>query len=119
MKILIVEDSKLVSERLRLAFADLPRVETVVTDRIDTGLRHFRLFRPEMLILDIEVADGSGMSLLGKVKLEAPATIVAIFTNHPGFRRRCAAAGADFFFDKSSDFEPLASTVRHLAEARQ
>ena len=30
-----------------------------------------------------------------------------------------AAAGADFFFDKSSDFEPLASTVRHLAEARQ
>lgn len=119
MKILIVEDSKLVSERLRLAFAELPRVETVVTDRIDIGLRHIRLYRPDLLILDIEVTDGSGMSLLAKTKLEAPATIVAIFTNHPGFRPRCAAAGADFFFDKSSDFETLSTTVRQLAEVAQ
>ena len=118
MKTLIVEDSKLISERLRLALAPLPGMEIAVADHLAEGLRYFRLFHPQCVILDLDLPDGSGIALLTKIKLEAPGTVVAIFSNHLGFRRRCTSAGADFFFDKSVDFEQLTQAVRGLVEDR-
>ncbi|QWT46514.1 response regulator [Azospira inquinata] len=116
MKVLIVEDSKLVSERLRLALEAQPGVQASIACRLDQALSQFRTQPPGLVILDIELPDGSGMNFLKTIKAESPRTRVAMFTNHPGFRQRCLDLGADFFFDKTVNLDTLTDTVSRLAK---
>ncbi|MFZ2853588.1 MAG: response regulator transcription factor [Rhodocyclaceae bacterium] len=114
MKLLIVEDSNLVSVRLKLAFGQIAALDIVFADRIELGLERFRALQPELVILDIDLPDGNGMDLLQTIKHERPAARVMMFSNHDYFRQRCKDQGADYFFDKSEEFESLAVTVQAL-----
>lgn len=117
MKLLIVEDSPLVSVRLKAAFAPIAGLEIVIADRLALACDCFRTLQPALVILDIDLPDGSGLDLLHKIKRECPATRVMMFSNHDCFRQRCKDRGADYFFDKSAEFEELAATVHGLAAA--
>lgn len=117
MKLLIVEDSSLVSLRLQRAFGKVPALETEVADRLELALARFRALQPELVILDIELPDGNGIDLLQTIKRERPSTRVLMFSNHDFLRQHCKTRGADDFFDKSAEFEALVSTVRSLAAA--
>lgn len=119
MKLLIVEDSKLVSSRLQLAFGKIAALETEIADRLGLALERFRTLQPEIVILDIELPDGNGLDLLQTIKRERPATRVLMFSNHDFFRQRCTIQGADYFFDKSWEFEALTSTVQSLEEGQE
>ena len=77
----------------------------------------FRELEPEMVILDVQLPDGSGLDLLGTIKQERPNTRVLMFSNYALYRKRCVAEGADDFFDKPMDLERLTATVRQFAEA--
>ena len=48
---------------------------------------------------------GTGIDVLREVKCDSPTPIVMILTNFPSpeHREMCKAAGADFFFNKSTD----------------
>jgi DNA-binding response OmpR family regulator len=118
MKLLIVEDSQPVCERLRAMFSGLPGLQTEVAGDVRQGTARFRETKPEMVILDVQLPDGSGLDLLGVIKQEQPATRVLMFSNYTLYRKRCVAEGADYFFDKSMDIESLTATVRQLAEVR-
>jgi two-component system, OmpR family, response regulator len=117
MKLLIVEDSKPVSTRLQRAFGKLAALETEIADTFGQGLERFRASHPQLVLLDIELPDGNGLDLLQTIKRERPGTRVLMFSNHDIYRQRCEAEGADYFFDKSDEFEVLACTVQSLAEA--
>lgn len=116
MKLLIVEDSSLVSTRLQLAFGKIPALGIEIADRLGLALERFRALQPELVILDIELPDGNGLDLLRTIKRERPATRVLMFSNHDFVRQRCKLEGADYFFDKSGAFEALAATVQSLAK---
>lgn len=116
MKLLIVEDSRPVSERLRAILACLPGVQAEVAGDVRQGTARFRELKPEMVILDVLLPDGSGLDLLGVIKQEQPATRVLMFSNYTLYRKRCVAEGADYFFDKTMELESLTATVRQLAE---
>lgn len=117
MKMLIVEDSKLVSTRLQRAFGKFPALETEIADSCGLALERFRASQPQLVLLDIGLPDGNGLDLLLTIKRERPATRVLMFSNDEFYRQRCRADGADDFFDKSDEFEALVVTVRSLAEA--
>jgi len=117
MKLLIVEDSTLVGERLRAAFADLDSIEIAIAGSVAAGLARFIAWKPELAVLDVELPDGSGVELLRSFKRERPAMGVLMYSNYPVFRRRCEACGADAFFDKSIEFEDLLRRVRSLVGA--
>ena len=76
MKLLIVEDSRPVSERLRAIMASLPGVQAEVAGDLRQGTARFRELKPEMVILDVQLPDGSGLDLLETIKHERPATRV-------------------------------------------
>lgn len=115
MKLLIVEDSKLVSQRLKSYFATLPALEIVVADDAAAAVARFREWRPDVMILDIGLPDGNGIAVLKTIKREQPATRVLMFSNHAFCRDSCLAAGADDFFDKAAEFEALAMRVNVIA----
>lgn len=117
MKLLIVEDSPQVSERLQAAFAPLAGVATRVAASAAAALAEFRSAPPAVVILDLQLPDGDGLAVLRTIKAERPATRVLIFSGHVAWRQRCQAAGAERFFDKASDFDDLLEAVRRLAAA--
>ena len=116
MKLLIVEDSRLVRERLAAVFAAVPTLEIAAAADAASAVARFREWRPDLAILDIQLPDGNGIDVLKTIKRERPATLVLMFSNHVPCQRQCRKEGADWFFDKASDFEALARTVKTLAE---
>jgi len=118
MKVLIVEDSYLLqfrlSKALSIASDDINlRQAMTCKDALDI----FRLFNPDVIILDIELPDGSGIDLLRDFKKVKQDVHVIIFTNFPTseFKKNCMDLGADHFYEKTQTNQLLMS-VRELHE---
>lgn len=110
MKVVIVDDSVLVQERLTIMFAGLKGVEVVGTAQdAPEGTSVIRELNPDVVILDIKMPVGSGIDVLRDIKERNPLIKVVILTNYPyeQYRRKCMDLGAEYFFDKSSEFERI------------
>ena len=71
---------------------------------------------PDVVVLDIQLPDGSGLDLLHTIKAAGLPTIVIMLTSFlsPQWREKCLDAGADFFFDKYDEFQRVAEVVERL-----
>ena len=70
--------------------------------------------RPDVLILDMAMPGGGGFNVLQAVKQQPSTPLVIVLTNHPAYRKRCLEAGADYFFDKSAEFDQLLALLERL-----
>jgi DNA-binding NarL/FixJ family response regulator len=114
MKIYIVEDSKMMVERITTTISPIPGVDIIgVSDNEQKAVSEVESLHPELMIVDIRLREGDGMNLLKYVKGRHPEIIVAMFTNYslPEFKDRCMSLGADYFFDKSKDFYRIIKIV--------
>ena len=113
-RVLVVDDSAIIRERLHGILDDLHGV-TVVGEAEDgrQAVEMVEALQPDVVILDIRMHGGSGIEALEQIKRIEPAPVVAILTNYPysQYRDRCAALGADFFFDKSTEFARIAEAL--------
>ena len=114
MKVLIVDDSTLVRERLAGLLSELGNVELV--DQAGSGgeaLAAMQRSRPDVVILDIRMPGGNGIQLLKAIKSGAASPVVIVFTAFPfpQYRKKCLEAGADFFFDKDTGFERIVEAL--------
>ena len=113
MKVLIVEDNKLLQSRLTIALKK-NNAGIIVSHALNCkeALEIFPAFSPDNVILDISLPDGSGINLLQEFKKNNPAAKVIMFTNFPSdeFKTRCFELGADDFFEKSN-FHGLMETI--------
>jgi DNA-binding NarL/FixJ family response regulator len=66
------------------------------------------------VLLDLQLASGTGIDVLRQVHGQVPDTVFIVLTNHssPQYRRICLAAGATHFVDKSET-----PAVRQIIEA--
>jgi DNA-binding NarL/FixJ family response regulator len=73
------------------------------------------------VVLDIQVPGINGMDLLAQFKREHPACVVMMLTTYAfkEFRQRCAALGADHFFDKSTEFERVTEILSTFQPRRE
>lgn len=98
--ILVVEDSRFACEALRLitrrAGARLRRAETIAAAR-----DHLRVYRPDVVLIDLGLPDGRGEGLIRGIVTSArrPKVVMGI-SGDPDGRARALAAGADGFVDK-------------------
>lgn len=69
---------------------------------------------PEVLILDMRLSGGDGFKVLQDVKQQQAPPLVIVLTNYPAYRQKCLEAGADYFFDKSVEFEQVISLLEKL-----
>ncbi len=116
LTILAVEDSRFASEALRLMCqrlgARLRRAET-----LGTAQSHLRLYRPDVVIIDLGLPDGRGEALIRDVILRGPHGPVVIGTSgDSGGRSLALAAGANGFLDKPLESLAVfqAALLRHL-----
>src|SRR5207249_42383 len=121
VQVFIVEDSKLVQMRLAAMVAELDDIELVGhAETVAEAVEAIPRIHPHMVILDFKMPDGTGFAVLDALKRMTPVPVVAILTNFADeeLRRRSLAAGADFFLDKSKQFEELPQILRALQQQR-
>ena len=119
IKVFITDDSLIVREHLVTLLDELAGVEIVgQAGNVAEAISGIRSLRPDVVILDIRLPDGSGIDVLQNVKQDQPAPVVIILTNYPypGYRKRCLSAGADFFLDKSTEFDQLPRLFEQLKQ---
>lgn len=63
---------------------------------------------------------GNGIDVLQNIKKSKPAPIVIMLTNYPylQYRKKCMKAGAEYFFDKASEFEKVNEVLENLILSR-
>jgi CheY-like chemotaxis protein len=76
--------------------------------------------KPLLLLLDWNIPDGGAVEVLKRVRRqpEYADLLVAVITgsNEPGQKRAAYETGANWHFEKSSDFADLMRLVRHIRE---
>lgn len=100
LTVLAVEDSRYACEALRLmcqrSGARLRRAETLAAAR-----SHLRLYRPDVVIVDLGLPDGRGEGLIRDLVRAVPRPMVVLGTSGSASGRDAAlAAGADGYLDK-------------------
>lgn len=100
LTVLVVEDSRYTCEALRLlCLRSGARIRRA--DCLRSARRHFRVYRPSMVIIDMGLPDGNGADLIAELNESQPRVqaILAISGN-PTLESDAMAAGADGFMEK-------------------
>jgi DNA-binding NarL/FixJ family response regulator len=124
VKVLIVDDSSLLRERMVAVLSEIDGLEIVGNAAHgEEALEKVTTLMPDLVLLDVRMPGMNGIEVLthlSRKKREDPGhgrRKVIVFTNYPypQYRDRCLDLGADYFFDKSSEFKELFETCRNLA----
>jgi DNA-binding NarL/FixJ family response regulator len=122
VNVFIVEDSVSMRSRLTAALEEVQGVRVVgEADGADAALFAIERLRPDLVIVDLRLAEGSGLTVIEDLKRLHPAPIVAVLTNYPypQYRARCLALGADYFFDKAAGLDALLEVCRGAGPVRE
>jgi len=121
-KVLIVDDAPLVRERLKAMLGELDDIETVAEAQDQPeALNSIRELNPDVVILDIRMPRGNGIDVLQSIKKHNSFPLVIMLTNYPypQYQKKCLEAGADFFFDKSTEFDRIPVVLKKLTQDSQ
>src|SRR5262250_568131 len=108
MKVLVVEDSAAVRRRLASRLKEIEGVELVGEASDGNGaLWYSRTLAPDLVLLDLSLPGPSGVEVLARLKSEESPPVVIVLTNNANesYRAACLGRGADYFFDKSEQFD--------------
>ena len=76
-----------------------------------------QMTQPDVILLDIEMPGKSGIDLLTEIRLMHSTAKVIMFTNNanPYSKNLCLQLGADYFLDKSNEFEQIPVLLKQWA----
>lgn len=117
MKVLVVDDSALLRERLVSLVSELPEVTTIgQAQDTSQALNAVQKLNPDVVILDIRLSEGNGIEILQRIKKKNSTPVTIMFTNYPypQYRKKCEELGADFFFDKSTEFHKITDVLKKI-----
>lgn len=117
MKVLVVDDSRIIRDRLVNLLSLIEGVEEVAqAENAQNAISTYRTFRPEVLILDIRMHGTNGIDVLKQVKREKHPPKVIMLTNfpYPQYKQKCMEEGADFFLDKSTEFYEITEIIKDM-----
>jgi len=118
MKLLIADDSALVRNNLRrLLERKQPDLFILESGDIASTKEMVLSEEPDALLLDIRMPDGSGFDILEYIKERGLKLSTIVLTNYAteSNRDRSIASGADYFFDKSNEYNRAIEVLNTLA----
>jgi DNA-binding NarL/FixJ family response regulator len=123
MNVFVVEDAPEVRKRLVAMLRAVPGVAVVgeaesVRGAVDGALAT----ATDVMLLDLQLADGSGLDVLAAVKPQRPQLYVIVlsnFANAQQYRDASLAAGADVVLDKTKEFGRLREILRGRLDAER
>ena len=122
MKIIIADDSKLIRDRIteRVELIDTVNVVAQTTNSFET-IEEIKKHKPDVLILDIRMPEGSGINVLKYIQKNKIRIVTIVVTNYPivQYKNKCFELGADYFYSKASEFDEVFKLVEKLANSNE
>lgn len=124
VRIFILDDSPQITEMLSELFNDPGYVDIVgCHDSALTAIEEIRRLNPDVVILDLQLKDGSGFDVLKAIRAlpKADDIMAILFTNHASRELHAHALhlGADFSLDKSKDHAKILGIIRDKVRERE
>jgi two-component system response regulator DevR len=116
-RVFVVEDSALIRERLLSMLGGMSGVEVVgSSETASDAIARILAARPDVVVLDVKLKASSGIEVLRAIKRRMAAVAVIMLTNYATeeFRRKCLEVGAEYFLDKTNEFERLCPLLEQL-----
>lgn len=124
LDIALIEDSPMLRNLLASMLADIPDTCIVGTATSEAdGLALLQRTRPQLVIVDLELQEGSGLAVLAALKHQperfgTPRAVVFSNHAHSVVQARCRTLGAVAFFDKSFQMDELIRFIEDAADHR-
>lgn len=118
-KVLIVDDDRFVRMALSEALKSW-EYDVVEAENVKTARQIFSAEEPAVVLLDIDLPDGSGLEVLTAIKEASPETIVVMITGNVDVENTVAAlrGGAHDFIGKPVRLDELRVTLRNASETQ-
>ena len=119
MKALIVEDSTTLCAIYEAYLSGLG-LEILAVISLAEAKNSIALFRPDFILLDIELPDGNGLELIGELDSVQPTPVTIVMTGHGSeWAERALAKGAADFLAKPFDSIRLRVTVQNAMRRKE
>ena len=122
MRVLIVDDSKIVCDGLQQMLINIADVEIVgQANNGKDAIATISESKPDVVILDIRLPGLSGFDFLKDIRANKLPIRVIMLTNYfyPHYREKCKKLGADYFFDKVMEIEMIPKVIAKLAKDKR
>ena len=119
MRVLIVDDSKIVCDGLQQMLINIADVEIVgQAHNAEDAIASILELKPDVVILDIRLPGKSGIDVLKDIRAKKLPIRVIMLTNnpYPQYRKKCESLGADYFFDKVAEIEMIPKVIAELSK---
>ena len=116
--VLLVDDHELIRQGLRRAFERSDDFEVVgEAGSIDEALRKTAGLRPDVMVIDVRLPDGSGLDLVRAIRKDRADIGLVVLTMYAGDEQLFGAldAGASAFVPKDAPTDDVLAAARHAA----
>jgi two-component system, NarL family, invasion response regulator UvrY len=118
MRLLIVDDHVVVRQGVCRLLSSLSDISTYEASSAAETLRLFRVHRPDIVLLDLNLVSSSGFELLRRLLLEDKAARVLVLSMHaePVYVAHALKAGARGYVSKSAAADELVTAIQQVAQ---
>jgi len=120
LRVLLVEDSKVLTERLTEAIRQIPEVDLIGTADTEAGaLAAVKRESVDVIILDLHLKQGTGFGVMRALAATQLRPRIIVLTNYdlPEYKNAAIALGATHFLDKARDYGRLPEVLHEICEA--
>jgi DNA-binding NarL/FixJ family response regulator len=119
LRVFVVEDSVPIRERIEAMIVQAGACASGHAGGVAVATQAILDTRPDLVILDIQLADGTGFDVLRAIRAQAPEIDIFLCSNFAAYpyRQLAERLGARDFFDKSKEFGRLCEVVAQRVAA--
>jgi len=119
LRVLLVEDSKVLTERLTEAIKQIADVELVGTaDTEAAAVAAVKKDTVDVIILDLHLKQGTGFGVMRALAATQLKPRIVVLTNYdlPEYKNAAIALGASHFLDKARDYGRLPEILHEISQ---
>lgn len=116
MRVFLVDDAKCIRTRIRLLVEEMGAVVVGEARNQKDAIKGILDVHPDVVVIDLRLANGTGMDVLKHVKKHWQEMVFIILTNYQKeeYQIPCLEAGADYFLEKTRQFTEFELLLREL-----
>ncbi len=119
-KVFLIEDSPAIRETLVNSIESSDLIKIIgFAEAADEAWAKLLETPVNAVLIDLRLTSGTGFDVLAKMRGrdDMKQMVKIVLTNYgsAAFRQRCLALGADYFFDKSLEFDGVVELLNRLA----
>ena len=113
VRVFLADDSAMIRDRVAAMLATRDMTIVGEAETPDASIEGIMAAHPDVVVLDVQLAGGTGLQVLRAVRAADPRIAFVVFSNNagPAYRKRYLGEGARHFLDKTSEFDQLIAAV--------